>query len=336
MTPAALPRGGTGRFAFAGLLTLALLALGIASLLHGAVWLRPAQFFTADVSGDMARLILWQVRLPRLVLALGIGATLGLSGAVLQGLTRNPLAEPGLLGVSSGAALGSVLAIYFGLAGHFAVALPLLGLGGALVAVTLTFALGRGGGTLALILAGAAVSALMSALISLALNLAPNPYAAYELTSWLMGSLEDRSWNQVWLAGPFMLAGCALLLTTGRALDALSLGEVQAESLGVKLERLRLLALLGTSLAVGAATAVSGVVGFIGLVAPHLVRPFLGYQPGRLLWPSALAGAVLMLLADVATRAVNLGPELKLGVFTSLVGTPFFFWLVMRLRRSAP
>jgi iron complex transport system permease protein len=284
----------------------------------------------------MARLILTQVRLPRLVLALGIGATLGLSGAVLQGLTRNPLADPGLLGMSSGAAFGAVLALYFGLAGHLVVAQPLLGMVGALAGMALTFALGRGGGTLALILAGAAVSAFMGALIDLALNLAPNPYAAYELTSWLMGSLEDRSWSQVWFAGPFMLVGCALLLTTGRALDALTLGEVQAESLGVKLERLRMLSLIGTSLAVGAATSVSGVIGFIGLVAPHLVRPFFGYQPGRLLWPSAVAGAALLLLADVATRTINLGPELKLGVFSSLLGTPFFFWLVVRLRRSAP
>jgi iron complex transport system permease protein len=318
---------------FMGLL---LLALGVTSLLCGAVWLRPVQFVTTDPAGDMARLILFQVRLPRMILAMAIGATLGLSGAVLQGLTRNPLAEPGLLGVSAGAAFGAVLALYFGLAGRFAVALPLLGLGGALVAMVMTFALGRGGGTLALILAGAAVSALMGALISLALNLAPNPYAAFELTTWLMGSLDDRSWNQVWLAGPFMLAGCALLLTTARALDALSLGEVQAESLGVNLERLRLVALVGTALAVGAATAVSGIVGFVGLVAPHLVRPFVGYQPGRLLWPSAAAGAVLMLLADIVTRVVNLGPELRLGVFTSLIGTPFFFWLVVRLRRSAP
>jgi iron complex transport system permease protein len=326
----------SARVALLPVLALILGALLVASLLCGAVWLRPAQFFTTDASGDMARLILTQVRLPRMVLALSVGATLGLSGAVLQGLTRNPLAEPGLLGVSSGAALGAVLAIYFGVAGHLAVALPLLGLCGALVAMTLTFTLGRGGGTLALILAGAAVSALMAALVSLALNLAPNPYAAFELTSWLMGSLEDRSWNQVWLAGPFMIGGCALLAFTGRALDALSLGEVQAESLGVDLQRLRLLALAGTALAVGAATAVSGIISFVGLVAPHLVRPFVGHQPGRLLWPSALSGAALMLLADVATRMINLGPELKLGVFTSLIGTPFFFWLVVRLRRNAP
>jgi iron complex transport system permease protein len=265
-----------------------------------------------------------------------VGATLGLSGAVLQGLTRNPLAEPGLLGVSSGAALGAVLAIYFGISAHFPAAQPLLGLVGALTAMALTFALGRGGGTLALILAGAAVSALMGALIALALNLAPNPYAAYELSSWLMGSLTDRSWHQVWLAGPFMLMGGALLLATGRSLDALSLGEVQAQSLGINLERLRLLALLGTALAVGAATAVSGVIGFIGLVAPHLMRTVVGHQPGRLLLPSALAGALLLLAADVATRVIDLGPELRIGVFTGLLGTPFFFWLVVRLRRTAP
>jgi iron complex transport system permease protein len=323
------------RLTVAVMLLVALAALGLASLLCGSVWLRPAQFFATDALGSMARLVLFDVRLPRLVLALLIGGTLGLSGAVLQGLTRNPLAEPGTLGVSSGAALGGVMAIYFGLAHHFAVAIPLLGLAGAAVAMSMTFALGRGGGTVALILAGAAVTALMVALISLALNLAENPYAGFEMSTWLLGSIADKSWSQVWLAGPFIVVGCALLLLTGRSLDALSLGEAQAESLGISLERLHGLALLGTALSVGAATGVAGAIGFVGLVAPHLVRPLLGYQPSRLLLPSALAGAALLLAADLVTRVFS-GRDLKLGVFTALVGTPFFFWLVVRLRRRAP
>jgi len=323
------------RLGVAAVLIVALTALGCASLLCGSVWLRPDQFFGADALGAMARLVLLDIRLPRLVLALLIGGTLGLSGAVLQGLTRNPLAEPGTLGVSSGAALGGVMAIYFGLASHFAVAIPLLGLAGAGVAMILTFALGRGGGTVALILAGSAVTSLMVALIALALNLAANPYAAFEISTWLMGSIADKSWSQVWLAGPFILLGCALLFLTGRSLDALSLGEAQAESLGINLERLHGLALVGTALGVGAATGVAGAIGFVGLVAPHLVRPLLGYQPSRLLIPSTLAGAVLLLAADLVTRIV-IGPGLKLGVFTALVGTPFFFWLVIRLRKRAP
>ena len=264
-----------------------------------------------------------------------MGATLGLSGAVLQGLTRNPLAEPGLLGVSTGAALGAVIAIYFGVTAFSLVAGPLFGLLGAFAACTLTFALGRGG-TIALILAGAAVSSLTAAGIALALNFAPNPYAAYEIMNWLLGSLADKSWTQVWLMLPFVIIGCALLATTGRALDALSLGEAQAQSLGINLGRLRFTIIAGVALAVGAATSVTGAIGFIGLVAPHLARPFVGHQPSRILLPAALGGALLLLAADIAVREIHLGPEIKLGVFTSLIGTPFFFWLVLRLPRSAP
>jgi len=255
---------------------------------------------------------------------------------VLQGVTRNPLAEPGLLGVSSGAALGAVLVIYFGLATHFAAAAPMAGLAGALLASMLTLALGSGGGTITLVLAGAAVSALAAAGISLALNLAPNPYAAYEIMTWLMGSLANRSWADVALVTPFILLGAALLMASARALNALALGEAQAQSLGVNLRRLYALAVFGTALSVGAATAVTGAIGFIGLVAPHLVRPLVGHQPSRVLFPAALAGALLLLLADVATRLILVGSELKLGVLTSLIGTPFFFWLVVRLRKMAP
>src|SRR5262245_49758395 len=253
-----------------------------------------------DSEGQLLRLILWELRAPRLILALLVGASLGLAGAVLQGLTRNPLAEPGLLGVSSGAALGAVIAIYTGLGFIWSLSIPLLGLAGAFGASALTLALGGGGGVLVLILAGAAVSGLMLAGTALALNLAPNPYAAYEITQWMMGSLTDRSWHEVLLAAPFVLAGGVLLLSTGRALDALSLGELQATSLGVDLARLRRRVLLGTALAVGAATAVTGAIGFIGLLAPHLVRARVGHEPGRVLWPAALCGALLLLAADVA------------------------------------
>ena len=304
------------------------------SLLAGRVWLPPHDILSAQ--NDLARLIVTDLRLPRSVLALLVGASLGLSGAVLQGLTRNPLAEPGLLGVSTGAALGAVLAIYFGVTLIAGIGGPLLGLVGALAACALTFGLAAGGGTITLVLAGAAVSSLTAAGIALALNFAPNPYAAYEIMNWLLGSLADKSWNQVWLILPFVLVGCALLATTGRALDALSLGETQAESLGIDLTRLRIAAIAGTALAVGAATSVTGAIGFIGLVAPHLARPFVGYQPSRILLPATLGGALLLLIADTAARLIHLGPELKLGVFTSLVGTPFFFWLVVRLKRTSP
>jgi iron complex transport system permease protein len=196
--------------------------------------------------------------------------------------------------------------------------------------------LAQRGGTLSLILAGAAVSSMAAAGVSLALNLAPNPYAAYEISTWLMGSLADRSWAHVRLAGPFIVAGAALLFLTGRDLDALTLGEAQAESLGVDIGRTRLLTLFGTALGVGAATAVAGAIGFVGLVAPHLVRPFVGHSPGRVLLPAALTGATIVTLADVAARLIRLGPEIKLGVLISVVGAPFFFWLVLHLRKTAP
>ncbi len=320
------------------LIALLIALAALLSLLAGRVWLPPALVWHGFWSPGphLATLIVTELRLPRAVLALLVGAVLGLSGAVLQGLTRNPLAEPGLLGVSAGAALGAVISIYFGLADKFAAAAPFAGLAGALAASLLTFALGRGGGTITLILAGAAVSGLAAAGIALALNLAPNPYAADEIMTWLMGSLADRSWIQVNLILPFILVGGLMLAITGRSLDALSLGEAQARSLGIDLQRLYVLAIFGTALAVGASTAVAGAIGFIGLVAPHLMRPFVGHQPSRVLLPAALAGALLLLCADVATRLIRFGPELKLGVFTSLIGTPFFFWLVVRLRKAAP
>ena len=317
------------------LVLMAMLAFA-ASLLAGRVWLPPASLLDLFKHKDsMAALIVTEVRLPRSVLALITGAVLGLAGAVLQGFTRNPLAEPALLGVSSGAALGAVIAIYFGFAALSPVAGPLMGMVGGLAACALTFALGRGG-TVALVLAGAAVSGLMAAGIALALNFAPNPYAAYEIMNWLLGTLADKNWNQVLLILPFVAVGVGLLALTGSGLDALALGEAQAQSLGINLGRLSALTVAGTALSVGAVTSVTGAIGFIGLVAPHLVRPFVEYSPRRVLLPAALAGAVLLLGSDIAARLVHTSPELRLGVFTSLLGTPFFFWLVVRIRKVAP
>jgi iron complex transport system permease protein len=310
----------------------------VASLVIGPVWISPGQIFHALVSPtpQLAGLIVTDLRLPRAVLACIAGGALGLSGAVLQGFTRNPLAEPGLLGVTAGASLGAVIAIYFGMASVFEFMAPMMGLAGALAASALTFALGRNGGTVTFVLAGAAVSGLGGALIAVALNLAPSPYAAYEIMTWLMGSLTDQSWNHVVLVLPFVAMGCAMLLFTANGLDALSLGEIQAQSLGVNLPQLRVLVILGTALAVGATTSVTGAIGFIGLIAPHLVRPLVTSRPRQILIPAAILGALLLLLADIATRLIRIGPEMKLGVVTSLIGTPFFFWLVVRLRKNAP
>jgi iron complex transport system permease protein len=322
---------------YAGLLLLLALVFA-ASLLIGSVWFSPRQIMheLASSPPQLAGLIVIDLRLPRAVLACLAGGALGLSGAVLQGLTRNPLAEPGLLGVTAGASLGAVIAIYFGMSAAFEYMAPILGLAGALGACALTFALGRNGGTVTFILAGAAVSGLAGALISVALNLSPSPYASYEIMTWLMGSLADRSWNHVLLVLPFVVIGCAVLLYTGKGLDALSLGEIQAQSLGINLGQLRILALLGTAFAVGAATSVTGAIGFVGLISPHLVRPLVDSRPRQILLPAALLGAILLLGADIATRVIHIGPEIKLGVLTSLIGTPFFFWLVVRLRKNAP
>lgn len=282
---------------------------------------------------SLAALVLAELRLPRAILGAAVGFSLGLTGAALQGLMRNPLADPGVVGVSGAAALGAVVAFYFGFSASFALALPLGGLAGAGVATAVLLALAaRGAGTVALILAGVALSSLAGALTALALNLAPSPYAALELVFWLMGSLSDRSLSHVELALPFMAAGWALVLATGPALDALTLGEEAAASLGFPLRRVRLLVIGGTAAAVGASVAVAGAIGFVGLVVPHLVRPLVGHRPGRLLLASGLAGAALTLSADIAVRLVPTRPELKLGVVTALIGAPFFLFLLARLK----
>jgi iron complex transport system permease protein len=278
-------------------------------------------------------LVLLELRLPRALLGALVGASLGLAGAALQGLMRNPLAEPGIIGVSGAAALGAVVVFYFGLAGFLSLALPLGGIAGAIAATLLLYALaGRGASTMTLILAGVAINSFAGALTALALNLSPNPYAALEIVFWLLGSLADRSLAHVWLVLPPMLIGWTLLLGSARALDALTLGEETAQSLGVDLARLRWQLVGGAGLAVGSAVAVTGAIGFIGFVVPHLLRPLTGYRPGRLLLVSGLGGAALTLAADIAVRLLPIRPELKLGVVTAIIGAPFLFSLIWRLR----
>lgn len=281
----------------------------------------------------LAALVLMDLRVPRALLGALVGFSLGLTGAVMQGYLRNPLADPGILGISSAAALGAVLVFYGGLAGHLGLALPLGGIAGAaLAALGINLLAARGAGTLGLILAGVALSSLAGALTALALNLAPNPYAALEIVFWLMGSLGDRSMAHVGLCLPLMALGWLLMLSTGRALDALALGEDTAASLGFDLVSVRLRIVAGAALAVGSGVAVSGAVGFVGLVVPHLVRPLVGQRPGASLVPSGLLGAALVLAADIAVRLLPTRPELKLGVVTALVGAPFLIALLVRHR----
>ena len=274
-----------------------------------------------------------EIRLPRALLAAMIGASLGLSGAAMQGYLRNPLAEPGLIGVSAAAGLGAVLAIQTGAALWFALALPTAALLAAMVGVGLILSLaGPRGSSLTLILAGIAISALASALTSLVLNLSSNPFAAAEIVFWMLGSLADRSFDHVWIALPFMAAGWVLLALLGRGLDALTLGEDAAEAMGVRLPRLRLALVIGTAASVGAATAVAGAIGFVGLVVPHILRPFVGARPSRLLWASALGGAAMVLAADIAVRMLLPERDLKLGVLMALVGAPLFLHLIYKTR----
>ena len=318
----------TPRF-MTGLLLLLTLAAFLLSLMAGKVWIWPMSWAADNADGW----IFLELRLPRALLGLCIGAVLGLSGAVLQGYLRNPLADPTVLGVSASAALGGVLAISLGINlvpfGLFGCAMI-----GAGASILLLLAIGRGGGPIGFILGGMVLSTLAGALTAFVISIAPNPFAASEIINWLMGALTDRLMEDVLTALPFMAIGPLLLLTTGRALDALTLGENGAKSLGVDLFRLQWLIVLGVGLSVGASVAVSGVVGFVGLIVPHLIRSFYGEQPSRILVPSALGGAILTLTADSLVRLIPGPGEMRLGIAMAVLGAPFFLLLLLRYRKG--
>lgn len=324
-----------------GYLCLGLLVLFafVLALFAGDGRLGPGMLLAALAGSDsLDAQILRELRLPRAVLGLLIGAGLGASGAVLQGFFRNPLADPGVVGVSASAGLGAVLALYLGLAGLSLLAVPSVAVAMAALGVGLLLTLaGPRAAATTLILAGVAVGATATALTALIMNLAPNPWALAEIAYWLMGSLNDASWSEAGFALPLIGGGLVLLLLTRGGLDALSLGEETARSLGVDLARLRLCVVAGTALAVGGGVAVAGAIGFVGLVVPHLLRPFVNYRAGALVLPSALAGAALLSIADTATRLLS-GPgmPLYLGVLTALIGAPFFLWLVRVNQKVAP
>jgi iron complex transport system permease protein len=322
-------------------LTLCLGLLGLAfavlSLLIG-----PADFSAAEIlrgifsEHGMASVIAQQIRLPRAALSLFVGGALGASGAALQGLFRNPLAEPGVTGVTSAAGLGAVVAFYFGFASAYPVLLPAFAIVGALASAFILYLLSRAGvGAVALILGGVAIASLATALTALALSLSPNPYAMSEIVIWMMGSLKDRTLGDLAFAAPLVALGIIILLTAARGLDALILGEEAAHSLGVDVHSIRRRVVLGVALATGAATAAAGAVSFVGLVVPHLLRPFYGYEPARLIWPSALGAAALVTAADIVVRLISPDEKLPLGVLTALIGAPFFVWLILRMRRNA-
>jgi iron complex transport system permease protein len=301
------------------------------SLAAGKVWIAPADWFANSAEGW----IMAELRLPRAILGASIGAVLGLSGAVLQGYLRNPLADPAVVGISASAALGAVLAIFFGFALSpitlFGFAMAGAGIG----LITLIAIAGRNGGPLGFILGGVVLATLSGALTSFVISISPNPFATSEIINWLMGALTDRSMADVAIALPFMAVGCIMLMTTGRGLDALTLGEDSAITLGVDLSRLRLAVILGVGLCVGASVAVSGVIGFVGLIVPHLLRGVVGERPSALLFPSALGGAILTLTADALVRLTPGVGEVRLGIAMALIGAPFFLWMMLRVRGRA-
>jgi iron complex transport system permease protein len=312
-------------------LVLLVIALASASLLVGEITL---SWSVLSDQNPVARIIFLELRLPRALLGALIGAALGLAGAAMQSYLRNPLAEPGTLGVSSMSALGAVLSIFFGIAGAHPWTLPLCGVAGGVTAMTALFALaGRSASMLTLVLSGIILGALGIAGISLVLSLSPSPWAASEIIRWMLGALTDRSFDDLTIAAPLIIIGGALVLMCREPLNALTLGEEGARSLGIDLNRVRWMMCLGMGLLVGASVAVTGIIGFVGLVVPHLLRPLVGARPSALLLPSAIGGAALVLAGDVLVRLLPGGSELQLGVVMSLVGAPFFFVLLYSMRR---
>jgi iron complex transport system permease protein len=319
------------------LLMLLVALLFLVSLGVGPVKLMPAQVIAAlsAVISDPHAVIVREIRLPRAILALAIGGILGLSGAAMQGLLRNPLSAPSLFGAPQSAAFAAVATISLGWNDTLSWGLPVAAITGAFLSVFLLIAVaGRNASLLLLILAGLAVSSLAGAGTALAMNLAPNPFAALEIAFWLLGSLEDRSLRHVMLALPFISLAAVLLFSQRGAFRALSLGEEAAASLGVHVEKVRALVIFGVALGVGASVAVAGTIAFIGLVAPHLMRPLVNHDPARLLLPAALTGSALLLAADIAVRIIPATTDIKVGVLTSIIGVPFFLYLILRQRRA--
>jgi len=290
-----------------------------------------AALFGGGEAGD--KLVVWSIRLPRALAAFLVGAMLGLSGAALQGLLRNPLAEPGVLGVSASASLLATFSIYYGLVALNPWILPLAAISGALAATAvLALAAIRTHSVVTLILIGVGLSSFAGALMSLLMNLAPNPFSLSDMINWMLGSVANRSFDEISFAAPFMVAGTLILWASRRGLSALTLGEEAASGIGLNLRHQRILVVLGAGLATGASVALAGAIGFVGIVAPHIIRPFVGHDPARSLIPSALLAGLILVLADIGVRLMPTTNELKLGVVAALIGAPAFIWIAMQKR----
>lgn len=317
------------------ILVVACLCALFAACFLGSTAMGPGRIFAALIGQGSAgdTIVVWEIRLPRALAALVVGAALGMSGAALQGLLRNPLAEPGVLGVTASAALAATFTLYYGFAAGSALVLPLASIAGALAATGLLAAAAiRITSVVTLILLGVGLSSFSAAAMSLLLNFAPNPFSLSDMINWLLGSVANRSYDDLMIATPFIFAGMAILLATSRGLSALTLGEEAASGVGLNLRRQRINVVLGAGLATGAAVALAGAIGFVGIVAPHVIRPFVGHDPARSLLPSALLAGLILVLADIGVRLLPTTTELKLGVVAALIGAPAFVWIAMQRR----
>ncbi len=318
-------------------LLIALITVAVGSLLFG----RTDISVTDVVAGlfghaeDPITIIIRELRLPRVLLGIVIGAAMGVSGAALQGVLRNPLADPGVVGVSASAALGAVIAIHLGLASIWPLSIPIFAMGGALAATVILFIISaRESSVLMLILVGIGISSLAMAAISLVMNMAESPMSIRDMIMWMLGSLENRTVSDLMLALPFIIIGWVMMINIGQGLNALSIGEDTAQTMGIDIKSLKLRVVVGSAISVGAAVAVCGSIGFIGLIVPHMVRSLISNEPGRILLPSALMGGLLLVLADVVTRIPFLSTDLRLGVVTSIIGAPAFLYIIYKTRKN--
>ena len=320
---------------FVTLTAITLILLSYSSMRIGHVEIN---FFSALLNGFSQNktadsIILWELRLPRTLMCLIVGSGLGLAGAALQGYLRNPLAEPSVVGISSAAALGAVCSIGLGVSGHGVIYTPIFALAFSLAACwALIYLTQNTTSKHSVILIGVGISALAGSLTTLMLSLSDNPFAVNEIVFWMLGSVTDVSYFHVLISGPLSLIGAFFLLKKSSDLDLLTLGQETASSVGVDLKSLRLHILVGTSLIVGGITSVTGIVGFIGLITPHLVRPFVNNEPKKtVIWSPPIA-AILILISDILIRLSPTTGEIKLGVVTALLGTPFFLYLISQQR----
>ena len=329
--------------AFLGLLILAAslvsLSMGPVNIPAGHVASIVLSMFGLDLSGfgRTEQLVIEQIRLPRIVVGGLVGAALGVAGATMQGLFRNPMADPGIIGVSAGGAVGAVVAIATGIAGLFFLALPTFAFVGAIAATFLVYGIAAVGGRFSmatLLLAGVAVNAFLGAIVSAIIIVLPDNEALREILFWLAGGLDSRSWEHVRISAPLIGGGLAVVLLMSRDLNLLMLGDDEARSMGVRVGVARPVLLAAAALATGAAVAVSGTIAFVGLVTPHVLRLLLGPDHRVLIPMSAAGGAVFVIIADTVARTIIQPAEFRVGVLTAFVGAPFFIFLLIKNKRQ--